>query len=70
MFVYCTETLTNNGLISMTARGAKAEGQNVYLFQNFDKKTFEFVPKQGGSGGVGTTSTAGFRKSCRWYSSR
>ena len=24
MFVYCTEDLTNNGIISMTARGARA----------------------------------------------
>ena len=30
MTIYCTGTLTNNGTIDMTARGAKAVGQNVY----------------------------------------
>ena len=44
-------TLTNNGTISMTARGAKAEGQNVYLFKKNDD-SFEYVPKVGGAGGV------------------
>ena len=51
-------TLTNNGTISMTARGAKAEGQNVYLFKNLDK-TYEFVPKEGGSGGTGIQDAPG-----------
>ena len=35
----------------MTARGAKAEGQDVYLFKNFDG-TYEHVPAVGGSGGA------------------
>ena len=48
-------TLTNNGTISMTARGAKTEGQNVYLFKNLDK-TYEFVPKVGGTGGASVSS--------------
>ena len=52
MIVYCTGTLINNGTISMTARGAKAEGQNVYLFKNLDG-SFEYVPAVGGAGGVG-----------------
>ena len=34
MFIYCTGTITNNGTIDMTARGAKAVGQNVYLWKN------------------------------------
>ena len=34
----------------MTARGAKAEGQNVYLFKNSDD-SFEYVPATGGNGG-------------------
>ena len=50
MIVYCTETLTNNGTISMTARGAKAEGQNVYLFRNQDN-SYEFIPANGANGG-------------------
>ena len=45
MFVYCTDNLTNNGLISMTARGAKAKGENVYLFKKLDG-SFEYVPAQ------------------------
>lgn len=54
MFVYCTGTLTNNGTISMTARGAKAEGQDVYLWQN-DDKSYEYVPKLGADGGKSKT---------------
>lgn len=56
-FIYCTGTLTNNGTISMTARGAKAEGQNVYLWENAqyetEDKKYEYVPAVGGSGGPG-----------------
>lgn len=51
LMIYCKGTLTNNGTISMTARGAKAEGQNVYLWKNMDD-TYEFVPKVGGIGGT------------------
>lgn len=49
MIIYCTGTLTNNGSISMTARGAKAEGQDVYILKNEDE-TFEYIPKEGGKG--------------------
>ena len=52
MTIYCTGTLTNDGTISMTARGAKAEGENVYLWENTDG-TFEYVPAIGGAGGQG-----------------
>ena len=45
LFIYCTGTLTNNGTISMTARGAKAEGQNVYLWQN-ENGSYEYVPAE------------------------
>ena len=54
MLVYCTGTLTNNGTISMTARGAYAKGQDVYLFKNADG-TYEYVPKVGGAGGTGVS---------------
>lgn len=47
--IFCTGTMTNNGVISMTARGAKAAGQNVYLWKNNDN-SFEYVPALGGSG--------------------
>ena len=51
MMIYCTGTLTNNGTISMNARGAKAEGQNVYLWKNSDN-SYEFVPAVGAEGWV------------------
>ena len=43
MLMYVAGTLTNNGTISMTARGAKAAGQDVYLYGN------EYVPAVGGA---------------------
>jgi len=45
-FVYCDGELINNGTITMTARGGKAEGQDVYLWQNEDA-TYEYVPAVG-----------------------
>ena len=56
LFIYVTGTLTNNGTISMTARGAKAEGQNVYLFKNSDG-SYEYVPKEGANGGERTSNS-------------
>lgn len=47
MVVYVSGTLINNGKISMTARGASAIGQDVYLYND------EYVPAIGGSGGKG-----------------
>lgn len=49
MIIYCTGKLTNNGIISMTERGAKAVGQNVYLLGNNDG-SYEYVPSQGATG--------------------
>ena len=49
MTIYCTGTIKNNGTIDMTARGAKAVGQNVYLFKNADN-TYEYVPAVGATG--------------------
>ena len=46
MLIYVEGTLTNNGTISMTQRGASAVGQNVYLYHN------EYVPAVGGTGGA------------------
>lgn len=57
MTIYVEGTLINNGTISMTARGAIAEGQNVYLYQNKDG-TFEYVPAIGGLGGQATAGGA------------
>ena len=50
--IYCTGKLTNNGTISMTARGAKAEVENVYLWEN-EAGTYEYVPALGANGGSG-----------------
>ena len=48
--IYCNGTLTNNGTISMTARGAKGDGEDVLLYKN-DDDTYEFIPAIGGAGG-------------------
>ena len=50
MFIYVAGELINNGEISMTARGAKAEGQNVYLWKH-DNGVYEYVPAVGAEGG-------------------
>ncbi len=51
LVIYCTGTLTNNGTITMTARGAKAVGENVYLLKNKNtEETFEYIPAYGGAG--------------------
>lgn len=50
MTIYCAGILENNGTISMTARGAIAQGQDVLLYRNNDG-TYEFVPKVGAAGG-------------------
>lgn len=52
MLLYVEGTLTNNGTISMTARGTYNQaGENVYLWQNHDD-TFEYIPATGGIGGA------------------
>ena len=55
ILLYVAGDLTNNGEISMTARGAKAEGQNVYLWQN------DYVPAVGATGGE-SVSGSGYTK--------
>ena len=52
--LYVTGKLTNNGTID-NSHGAKAEGQNVYLWKNADG-TYEYVPKEGAKGGARTTA--------------
>ena len=61
MLLYVTGNLENNGTITMTARGAKAVGQNVYLWKNEDtsvREKYEFVPRIGASGGAAVSSNA------------
>lgn len=55
IFLYVAGDLINNGEISMTARGAKAKGQNVYLWQN------DYVPAVGAAGGE-SVSGRGYTK--------
>ena len=50
MIIYCTGTLTNQGKINMSQRGAYAKGENVYLWNNNGKKEFEYVPQYGAKG--------------------
>ncbi len=54
MFIYVEGELTNNGEISMTARGAKAQGQNVYLLK-YKSGQYEYVPAEGAAGAAGVS---------------
>lgn len=49
MYICVKGTLSNNGEITMTARGAIAAGQNVYLWKNLEG-TYEYIPAVGGTG--------------------
>lgn len=51
LIISCSGTLTNNGSISMTARGAKAKGENIYLYRN-ENDIFEYVPAIGATEGA------------------
>lgn len=57
LVLYCGGELLNNGIITMTARGAKATGQNVYLWQN-EIENYEYVPATGATGGAAASSTS------------
>lgn len=59
--IYVEGTLTNNGEISMTARGAKATGQDVLLYKNSDS-SYETVPATGASGGDSAIKALGVAK--------
>ena len=61
LFICVDGTLTNNGEISMTARGASAAGQNVWLYKS--GSAWEYIPAVGGAGAarpnqIGSTSTS------------
>lgn len=56
VIIYCRNVLVNNGNVSMTARGASATGQNIYLVDN------EFVPAIGASGGASVGNGQGLYK--------
>lgn len=68
MIVYCTGKITNNGEISMSQRGAKAVGQNVFLLKN-ESGSFEYIPKDGAVGGDKSTAKSTRKWSiCKWKS--
>ena len=56
LMIYCTGTITNNGEITQTGKGAHAEGQNVYLLKNTDG-SYEYIPAEGGKGGNSVTAS-------------
>ena len=57
-FLFSSGKLTNNGTITMTARGARAAGQPVYLYKDPTNGYTGFtVPATGGSGGAARTYT-------------
>lgn len=56
MTVFVAGTLTNNGTMSMTARGAKAVGQDLYLFKRNDGG-YEYIPASGGAGAAAAQAT-------------
>lgn len=51
MLIYCTNELTNNGEISMSKRGARCKGENVFLWKN-KGENYEYVPSEGATGGA------------------
>lgn len=60
MIIYVTGELINNGRISMTAKGAKTPGENVYLWMN-NNYSYEYIPATGAAGG-GSFSEGGWGK--------
>lgn len=64
MYLCSTGTIINNGTISMTARGAKAIGEDVYLYSS-DLENWEFVPAIGATPGTKVsmaTTTSSYSK--------
>ena len=60
LIIYCTGTVTNNGTINMSARGAKAVGENVYLLKNKNTEgTYEYIPAVGAAARAGVARKYG-----------
>lgn len=60
MIIYDVQDLVNNGTISMTARGAHATGQNVWLYNN------EYVPAVGAAGAPSVNGWSGNPNTWIW----
>ncbi len=54
ILLYVTGNIVNKGTISMTARGAYAKGQDIYLWDN-NNANYEYVPAIGAEGGQAKT---------------
>lgn len=69
MTILCNGTLTveEDAEISMTARGGRANGQNVFLWKNPDN-SFEYVPAIGSNGGSQAQPTSTGNNSERFAS--
>ena len=52
LLIYCTGTIQNEGKVTMTEKGAYAEGQNIFLFKN-SNNTYEQGKIDGTGGGNG-----------------
>lgn len=66
LYIYVTRNLTNNGLVTMSSRGAYANGENIYLWRNMSKQgtnnEYEYVPMYGSNGATSySTSTATYQ---------
>lgn len=66
LILYVTGNLINNGTISMTAKGAKAPGQNIYLLKN-SNASYEYVPAIGAVGGAYRTGKGGISTAYHGY---
>ena len=51
MYIHVVGKLENKGTITMTARGAIAVGQNVYLNMNKETGEYDYIPANGANGG-------------------
>ncbi len=65
-FVYCTGTLTNNSGYIINNVGAKATGENIYLWENKDG-SYETVPAVGAIGGAKYSAPNSIYSNGYWY---
>lgn len=65
-YVHCTGTLTNNGGYIMNNSGAKAEGEDIHLWQNKDN-SYETVPAVGAAGGARYAAPDHIYSDGYWY---
>jgi len=64
LLLYVTGTIYNHGYITMTGRGAKAAGQNVYLWKNAND-AYEYIPANGAAGATSKSIGVGLNNEKR-----